>query len=220
LFLGAESIGNSKKVVWDISEHEVYSGAGYPRELMSSKKKLVKEGGVSINFTKGNPVCAPCFFDNTSLESNYVRFDQARKRLTVKTPGGKALVGQLSGDLGEIYPGIRVRVLKPGFGLIGVIPQEDGVFRLFSMKNVENKGFQFNPSLVNAKSPTGAMNGVVSSGGLPLVYQPLEVVFSIDKSFKSVKEFDFGFDLLNSTTGEGLKKIQPNSKTFYMELRP
>ncbi|MFZ4703720.1 MAG: hypothetical protein ACOYMG_27055, partial [Candidatus Methylumidiphilus sp.] len=196
LFLAASDKKTEPEIVWDIPLDQVFKpGLGYPAVFLSPSNLVAtpRVKSMAVRFTGSNPTCSPCITNSRVASDVITEWNIAARRLTVQTPGGKAIAGELSGNLGVLYPGIAAQTVKSGFGVVAIIKDADEQAKhLYLIGNAENSGEQFNPMRVNYDSPDGAMAGMVARGVAPLIYSGPDVRFLFSDPSQLYSEIDFG----------------------------
>ena len=221
LFLNAPPNPIGPDILWDVPIQRVFElGSGYPPDFLKSENAVVspRTNALAMRFVDTTPTCNPCRLSKSQSGSVIVDWNNAARKLVVQTPGGRAVAGELTGDIGEFFPGIRVHVVNPGFGVVAVTGDSSNPQRhLYLIGNAENSGATFDASRVDYRSPEGAMRGVIQRGGTPLVYTGPDVrfMFAVAQEFE---ELDFG---LQATTGRGVSKefdYRSGSRVFQVDL--
>lgn len=201
LFLAAPPGHDGPELVWDIPlEHVFKQGTGYPADFLaiSNIVSAPRSKSMAVRFTSGVAVCSPCKA-KVSKSAVIAAWDTAGKRLTVQTAGGKAVVGELSGDLGVFAPGVAIQTVTTGFGVVAVLSEVGSKdTQLQVVGNAENTGASFDPGRVDYRGPAGAMAGMIKRGYAPLNKSGPNVRFLFSDPQQPYYELDFNLKKIGS----------------------
>lgn len=222
LFLSAPPEQYGPDIIWDVPLEQVFKpGAGYPAAFLKPENLTVlpRTTSMATQFVDTSPLCSPCKTTKPVSKEVIVEWNNTAKRLSVRTPGGRAVVGELAGDLGDFFGGIKVRIVSPGFGAVAVT--DDSINQRTHLQvigGIENTGIRFDQSRVDYHSPEGAMYGMLHRGGSPLVYVGPDVRFLLSATQQEYEEIDFG---LHPTAKRGINReydYTSSSRIFQVDL--
>lgn len=222
LFLAAPSTHDDPEIVWDIPlEHAFKLGAGYPVDFLSPPNIAVapRRKSMAVRFTSRSAACAPCKAKVSQSGEVITAWDTSAKRLTVQTAGGRAVVGELSGDLGSIAPGIAIQTLAAGFGAVAVLSEVRGKdTQLQVIGNVENSGAIFNSGLVDFRGPAGAMAGMIERGTAPLNKSGPDIRFLFSDPQPRYFELDFNLKQIGLGYRSNHYDFSSSGKVFQVNI--
>lgn len=222
LFLGAHDHPRASELIWDIPVEGLHTpGQGYPPEFMNAENLVnaPRRHTVSVRFTSTKGGCAPCLRKSLGTNSDLVQWDMTNRQLTVATSGGKAIAGELGGDLGVLDRGVRISVPKKKFGVIGVAkPPSRNARRLYLIGNASNFGATFDAMKIDYSGPSGALRGVLRRGSTPLVFSGPTADVSFDEAISELVERDF--DLATTRRIDTPRKYEysANDGVFFLDL--
>ena len=168
--------------VWRMSLDDIFARpAGYPAGYFDASYAASKLGAVATQFVSdAKAACLPCTLSSAGPATYAVTWPTPdRPLLDIRSTGGHAVTGTLSGNLGELAPGVTARVVQPGFGVAAVL-SEPGSANSTAMVvgDVRNSDMQFDRQLVAYAIPYGAIYGLTLQGRVPLVYSGPSVSFA------------------------------------------
>ena len=222
LFLATPDKKLDSEVVWDIPLDKVFApGTGYPAAFLthSNLVALPRVKSMAIRFTADTPSCSPCIATHTTTNETITDWNIKTNRLTVKTPGGKAIAGDISGNLGFLYSDISAKTVKPGFGVVAATNDTTGLVKhLYVIGNAENSGSLFEPTRVDFRSPDGAMAGMVARGTTPLIFSGPDVSFLLADPNQKFIEVEFGLGSATKEQSASQYIFSSSSRVFMVDV--
>ncbi len=214
-------------VKWTLIGNDIFAAPtnyGYPSKFLS-RLSDGRTNTMVVDFTwDTTSPCLPCTYTVTPPTSFNTVWDTTGQKLTITTPGGTAVAGLLTGDLGQLATGVSAKMETSGFGVVAALNSDPTGANttektLYMISKVENSGKVFDPLKVDLTQAYGAMNGMVSQGTLPLVYTGPVATFTSSAAL-GFTSFGFNLQANGASTRSTSYSYRGDSGSFIVRATP